>query len=331
MSNAISRYNSLFRVFLSYFFLIGAFLFLTSCEGNKTIVNGLDQNEANEILVFLSSKGINAEKMKAEEAGGGGGAKIALYDIVVKTTDANEAMRELNKQGLPRRRSRSILDTFSGGGLVSSDLQEKIKYRAALAEQLASTIRKYEGVLDADVQVSFPEEDPLNPGKSKGKITASVWIKHSGVLDDPNSHLATKIKRFIASSITGLNYDDVTVVGERSRYGEASAEAGTSSFEEGKQYVDIWSIVVAKESVSRFRWVFFTLCMLLLLMALSLVWLFWKLYPILAKHGGIGGLFSIKPLTHDEVEEKSEESPQEKNKDESGTAKSKINKDIDET
>jgi type III secretion protein J len=332
MSSTISLYSSRFKFIFSYLFLIGAFLFLTSCEGKKTIVYGLDQNEANEILVFLSSKGIDAEKTKSEEAGGGGGAKITLWDITVKTPDANEAMRELNKQGLPRRRTQSVLGIFSQGGLVSSDLEQKIKYRAALAEQLASTIRKYEGILDADVQVSFPEEDPLNPGKSKGKITASVWIKHSGVLDDPNSHLLTKIKRFVSSSITGLNVDDVSVVGERSRYGEAS-EASTS-FEEAKQYVNLWSIVVAKESASRFRWIFFSFCILLLLMALALVWLFWKLYPILAKHGGLKGLFSIKPLVSNEDLEKIEDVPAEKSTDETkkdAKSKSKINKDIDET
>ncbi len=335
MSHIISTKQSVafssFKTFCSYLFLLCVVLFLTSCEGSKTIVYGLDQNEANEILVFLSSKGISAEKVKSEDTGGGGGSKITLWDVVVKSSDANEAMRELNKQGLPRRRSQSILGLFSGGGLVSSDLQDKIRYRAALAEQLASTIRKYEGILDAEVTVSFPEEDPLNPGKSKGKITASVWIKHSGVLDDPNSHLVTKIRRFVASSITGLNPDDVTVVGERSRYGETSAETGASAFEEGKQYTNVWSIILAKESVSRFRWIFFSYTILLLLMALSLIWLFWKLHPVLAKHGGIKALFSLKPLEHEEEKKKEEEAPPSPAKDKAESSKSKINKDIDET
>ncbi|MBA3602714.1 MAG: type III secretion inner membrane ring lipoprotein SctJ [Parachlamydiaceae bacterium] len=326
----INKYSSSLKFIFSYLFLIGAFLFLTSCEGKKTIVYGLDQNEANEILVFLSSKGIDAEKSKSEDSGGGGGQKITLWDVAVKTPDANEAMRELNKQGLPRRRTQSILGIFSTGGLVSSDLEQKIKYRAALAEQLASTIRKYEGILDAEVHVSFPEEDPLNPGKSRGKITASVWIKHSGVLDDPNPHLVTKIRRFVSSSITGLNVDDVSVVWERSRYGEAS-DMG-ASFEEAKQYVNLWSIVVAKESASRFRWIFFSFCILLLLMALSLVWLLWKLLPVLARHGGIKGLFSIKPLVAHDDKDKIEEAPVEKAKEDTkGGPNTKINKDIDET
>lgn len=309
--------------------LICAFFLLTSCEGKKTIVYGLEQNDANEILVFLASKGIEGEKVKSTE-GGGGGSKITLWDIAVDTAHANEAMWQLNQQGLPRRSSQSVLGIFSTGGLVSSDLQEKIKYRAALAAQLAGTIRKYEGVLDADVQVSFPEEDPLNPGKSKGKITASIWVKHSGILDDPNSHLATKIKRYVASAITGLNYDDVNIVSVRSQVG--SRPEGPS-IEDEKQYVDIWTLILSKESVSRFRWIFFSLISLVLLLGLALTWLFWKTFPLLAKHGGIKSLLSIKPIGEGSSEEKkadaeivAKEPPKKEEK-----KKGNIDKGIDET
>lgn len=319
------------RILWSALVLICAFFLLTSCEGKKTIVYGLEQNDANEILVFLASKGIDGEKTKSTE-GGGGGSKIALWDIVVSANNANEAMWQLNQQGLPRRSSQSVLGIFSTGGLVSSDLQEKIKYRAALAAQLAGTIRKYEGVLDADVQVSFPEEDPLNPGKSKGKITASIWVKHSGILDDPNSHLATKIKRYVASAITGLNYDDVNIVSVRS---QVSARPEGPSAEEEKQYVDIWTLILAKESVSRFRWIFFSFTILILLMGLALVWLFWKTHPLLAKHGGVKSLFSIKPIIAGPPEEKkpsvTEEAAKEAPKKEEKKGKGNIEKGIDET
>lgn len=315
------------------FLFLCVMLFLTSCEGNKTIVNHLDQSEANEILVFLASNKISAEKVKSAEAGGGGVSKGVFWDIIVKTTDANEAMRLLNQQGLPRRPGKNVLDIFSTGGLVSSDLQEKIKYRAALAEQLASTIRKYDGILDSDVQVSFPEEDPLNPGKMRGKITASVWVKHSGVLDDPNSHLATKIKRFVSSSITGLNYDDVTVIGERSRLGDVNVDS-IGAHEEEKSYVNVWGVVISKDSLSLFRWIFFTFSLLLLLTALTLVWLMWKLWPVLIRHGGFKSLFSIKSL---DDKEKSTEmtSPTAKKppvtKEEAQDEEEKGDRDIDET
>src|ERR1700761_7974142 len=137
---------------------------ISSCGSRKTIVNSLDEKEANEIIVFLSTKGIDVVKQPAKEAGGGGGggAKIQLWDISVPDDESLEAMSYLNQVGLPRRRSQNLLGIFTGTGLVPSEMEQQIRYQAGLAEQIASIIRKIDGVLDAEVQISFPKEDPLN-------------------------------------------------------------------------------------------------------------------------------------------------------------------------
>lgn len=291
--------------FLSLIFLMCICIPLfTSCSSTKTIVNGLEEKDANEIIVFLQSKGIDASKVHSTEGGGaGGGAKVVLWDIHVPSESAMEAMSLLNQSGLPRRRGQSLLGIFSAGGLVPSEMQEQIRYQAGLAEQIASTIRKIDGVLDSEVQISFPKEDPLNPGKFKQKITASVYVKHSGVLDDPNSHLLTKIKRLVAASITGLDYDDVTVIADRARYsGVPTAGAGASN-EEEKQFVSVWTIIIAKDSVTRFRILFFSFLLLLLLLLLGLIWLAWKIYPLLHKYGGMKELFHTHPIDLSKTEE----------------------------
>lgn len=326
--------NTLQRLMGYLFLLCFCIPFLTSCESTKTIVNQLDEKEANEILVFLSTKGIDARKEKSAEAGGGGGSKVVLWDIVVKDSQASEAMYVLNQQGLPRRRSQNLLGIFSTSGLVPSDLQEKIKYRAALSEQIASTIRKIDGILDADVQVSFPEEDPLNPGQFKGKITASVWVKHSGVLDDPNSQLQSKIKRLVAASVTGLDYDNVTIISERSRMGEMTS-AAMAEHEEEKQYVSIWSLIIGKESVTRFRVIFFTFTVTILVLLLALIWTLWKFHNVLKKHGGFKELFSIHPIPAGPgapVVEKKAAEPAKGGKPEAKKSdQGLVDKDIDET
>lgn len=273
--------------------------FLTSCASNRIIVNAIDEREANEISVFLAGKGIPATKTQNIEAGagGGGGTKVVLWDIQVPEEQATEAMYLLNQAGLPRRRGQSLLNIFAGGGLVPSELQEKIRYQAGLAEQIASTIRKIDGVLDAEVQISFPEEDPLKPAnEQKKKITASVYVKHSGVLDDPNSHLVDKIKRLVGSSVPSLEYDNVTVVGDRARYTNFPGGMRPPA-EDEKQYVNVWTIILAKESLMRFRIVFFSFVLATLLLILSLVWIAWKVYPLLQKHGGIKELFHVHPIS----------------------------------
>ncbi len=295
---------------------------LTGCESRRIIVNGLDEKEANEILVFLSNKGINANKVQAiNEAAGGGSGKAVLWNISVESSQANEAMALLNQVGLPRRRGQNLLGIFSNVGLVPSGMQEKIRYQAGLAEQIASTIRKIDGVLDADVQISFPDEDPLNPGSYKQKITASVYIKHSGVLDDPNAHLITRIKRLVAGSVPGLEYDNVTVIGDRARFSEAPLGGFQGSLnEEERPYVNVWSLIIAKNSLSRFRLIFFSFTITLLILLLALIWILWKLLPLIRKAGGMKKLFSLQQLEVNQLAE-SEATKREEQKEEAAKAK----------
>jgi type III secretion protein J len=319
---------------LQFLFLTCVMALLCSCESSRTIVNGLDEKEANEIIVFLSTRGIVANKVKSSEGGGTGAAKATMWDISVGEDKATEAMSLLNQSGLPRRRGQNLLGLFQNVGLVPSEMQDKIRYQAGLAEQIASTIRKIDGILDAEVQLSFPEEDPLNPGaEKKQKITGSVYVKHSGVLDDPNSHLVTKIKRLVAASITGLDFDNVTVIGDRARFTDLPSGVLSSAVEEEKQYVTVWSVIVAQSSLFRFQLLFFSFTIAILLLLLSLVWVIWKVYPLLSRHGGIKELFHIHPIALEE--EGTAEAPKEEKKPGEETKptqdKGLVDEDIDET
>lgn len=322
-----------FKRLLVYILLIGCCIpLLTSCGSSKTIVNGLDEKEANEIIVYLANKGIDAQKVRAADAGGGGGSKLILWDINVDSTVSTEAMSLLNQAGLPRKRGQNLLGIFQNTGLVPSEMQEQIRYQAGLAEGIASTIRKIDGVLDAEVNISFPKEDPLNPEKNKGKITASVYVKHSGVLDDPNSHLVSKIKKLVASSVTGLDYDNVTVISDRARYNESPLSGSATTSEEDKLYVSIWSIIVAKESVTRFRVIFFSLTLLILFLILALSWLGWKLWPIVSKPGAFKHLFSLHPLLLEKNQDEGTGGPAEiEQKEVEPADQSATDKDVDET
>ncbi len=276
------------------FFIAFIIPILTSCESRKAIVNQLEEREANEILVFLEGRGINAVKVPSAEAGGVGGQRIPLWDVTVPTQDSSEAMALLNRAGLPRRRGMSLLGIFSDTGLVPSELAERIRHQAGLAEQIASIIRKMDGVLDAEVQLSFPEDDPLNPGRVRGDITASVFVKHSGVLDDPNVQMESKIKRLVTGSVTGLSFDNVTVIGDRARFSEFQPQF--QAFDADRRLVNVWDIVIASESITRFRVIFFTLLITILLLIFSFIWMIWKVFPLLDERGGFRSLFQLQPL-----------------------------------
>ena len=299
---SIMRYLSLLFV---------ALLVLTGCEKRMTIVNNLPEREANEIVVFLASKGIKSEKTPSPSAGpGGAGTTEVLWSIAVDEKQEVEAMAVLNKNGLPRIKSPTLLELFAKSGLISSEREENIRYQAGLAAQIAGTIRRIDGVIDAVVELSIPQQEAVIPGTDAGvkqKITASVFVKHQGVIDDPNSHLVAKIKRLVAASVVGLDINDVTVISDISRF--ASITLGAIPEEitpHAKEYVSIWSIVMSKGSAAKFRFLFFALIIGMIIFALAASWIIWKFYPLLRKRG-LKTMLSPIPFRNKEDEESKEE------------------------
>lgn len=267
-------------------------LLLTACESSKTIVNGLDERDANEIIVLLADKHISASKVEEKGGGPGGAQGPSLWDIVVSANDSVRAMSILSENGLPRIKSPNLLELFSSQGLVPSDMSEQIRYRVGLADEISNMIRKMDGIVDANVVLSFPKEDVLNPTATVAPITASVYVKHTGVLDDPNRHLAEKIKLLVSGAVTGLSYDNVTVIPDRARF----AVNPSMVIQAPQSYVTDFGFMVATKSQDAFETFFIVVCILFVFFAVCFLWLFWKIYPILKKRGGISQLFHISPL-----------------------------------
>lgn len=265
------------------FFSFLALLFLASCNSNESIVNKVEEREANEIVVFLASKGIEAQKVQASSGDIGSNAPSNQYNIMVAADRSVDAMALLNRYGLPRRQGTNLLELFAKSGLMSSDREETIRYQAGLAEELRNTIRKIDGVIDADVQLSFPPAEAVTtPGAPVPKTTAAVYVKHQGVLEDPNSHLEVKIKRLLAGSVTGLDFENVSVISDRSRFADITLNPegeviGPKALQQ--TYVSIWGLVMTKSSLSRFRWIFFAFIALSFLLAFALGWMVYQFYP----------------------------------------------------
>lgn len=293
----------MFRRFISCLLLLTGIMFsCTSCASRSMIAHGLAIREANEVVVLLVSKGISAEKTPVAASNVGGGSSEQLWDITVPGSQITDALAILNQAGLPRPKGTSLLDLFSKQGLVPSELQEKIRYQEGLSEQLATTIRKMDGIVDANVQVSFSQEcDDENV-----PITASVYVKHKGVLDNPNSIVVSKIKRLVASAVPGLIIENVSVVGDRAIYNNISL---TNPWGDETPLVSIWGITLAQFSVVKFRLIFYIFMILLFLTLSLIVWLIWKTHLLFSHFGGIKSIIQVAPYQY-QTEKKEEEEKQ---------------------
>lgn len=287
-------------------------LILAGCENSRVIVNGVEEREANEIVVFLASRGINAQKIATKSSPtGAGDSGPSMWNIAVPEGTMTDAMAILNQNGLPRKKGTNLLELFAKQGLMTSEKEETIRYQAGLEQQIANTIRKIDGVIDADVQLSFPAESNAGvPGAQVApqRVTAAVYVKHQGIVDDPNSHLVSKIKRLVAGSVNGLDINDVTVISDRSRFTDVSIGGSLEAAPfQPQDYTSIWSIVLSKDSVLRFRFLFVSLIFANIFFLVLAMWTIWKVYPILRSHGGLRSLFRGAPITMSEPEKPKEE------------------------
>ena len=131
-----------------------------------------------------------------------------------------------------------------------------------------------------------------------------MYVKHQGILDDPNSHLVIKIKRLVAGSVTGLDINDVAVISDRSRFTDITLTPNIETLDgraKEKEYVSIWSIVMSKNSTARFRFLFFSLTICSIIFIFIFGWIIWKFYPILKRKGGLKSLFYSAPIQEESI------------------------------
>jgi type III secretion protein J len=165
------------------------------------VAGGLDEGQANRVVLALDRAGVGSEK-EADPATEG------HFRVVVERDEAPRAITAMRAEDLPAPPSTGLLDAMGKGALLPSRLAEHAQFLAGLSGELERTLLAVEGMLSARVHVSIPEADPLREGP-RVKATASVLLQHRGATPPIDIH---EVKRIVAGASPGLAADDVAVV-----------------------------------------------------------------------------------------------------------------------
>lgn len=181
--------------------LLASLVFLGACAQRLDLHSGLTEADANEILSALISAGIPAEKIQQKEG----------FSIQVPAPRSADAFSILTAQGLPRTKQNGMGQVFKKEGLISSPMEERVRYLYALSQELERTLSSMDGVIVARVHIVLPER--LNLGDPVVPSSAAVFIKHQ---PDVNFTLHTsKVRSLVFNSIPGLSgdaFEKVTIV-----------------------------------------------------------------------------------------------------------------------
>lgn len=169
---------------------------LAACK--TELYSSLPEEQANEMVALLIGNGIEAEK---------GAAAKGMVPVSVPTADMSKAVEILRNNGYPKDTFDSLGTVFDQKGLVSSPLEERVRFIYGLSQTLSETLNQIDGVTTARVHIVLPEEDSLN--ENPGKSTASVFLKTRPGVDLSNK--IPDIKQLVQASVQDLAYDDVVV------------------------------------------------------------------------------------------------------------------------
>jgi type III secretion protein J len=165
------------------------------------IAAGLDDSEANRVVVALDHAHVDATKDPDPGAEG-------KWRVEVSRDDVPRALSVLRDEELPRSQPSGVLDTLGKGSLVPSEAAEHAQLIAGMAGDLQRSLEGVEGVLSARVHLSVPVQNPLHGGGAPHG-SASVLLEHRGSTP-PLS--VDSVQRLVAGSIAGLLTSDVAVV-----------------------------------------------------------------------------------------------------------------------
>jgi len=171
-------------------------LTLVGCK--KTLFNEVTEKEANEMLAILQNSGIDVEKLPG---------KKEFVKLVVEESQMADAINILKSMGYPKEKFLDICDVFEKNSMISSPMEERVRYVCAIQQGLSETLSQLDGVISARVHVVMPE---VESGDEEGKpSSASVFIKYSS---DVNLQASVpQIKLLVNNSIKGLDYGNISV------------------------------------------------------------------------------------------------------------------------
>lgn len=226
-------------------------LMLQACS--TELYTGLNQRQANEMVAILMRHGIPAQRLVGKDG---------TMSISVKQDRLPDAMAVLEESGLPKQEFATLGEVFKRSGLVSSPVEERATMIYGLSQELSRTISDIDGVLTARVHLVLPENDPLR--QRLVPSSASVFIRHRAAIK--MNELIPQVKMLVANGISGLTYDNVSVVLVPVESLAQSEEVGMTTF------LGIW---MHPASVARASWLIGGLAATALLLASMLAYLHW--------------------------------------------------------
>lgn len=171
----------------------------------EPLQHGLDEHEANAMVLLLHQQGIDAEKVRDPQ-------NSEQWAVNVPAGQRVEAWTALEQEGFPRPESGGFDDFYPGGGLIPTANEERVILQYATARELQTSLLRIDGIVDAHVHLVLPEQPRVQLSDDDGsEPRASVLVQWSDRGDGPPMDQEA-IQNLISGAVEDLRPESVHVV-----------------------------------------------------------------------------------------------------------------------
>lgn len=179
-----------------WFLLSLVCILLSACK--VELHTEVPETEANEMIALLFANGISAAKTDGEKG---------LVTLSVESSQFSRAVDVLRENGYPKDQFDNLGTMFQKQGLISSPLEEHVRYVFGLSQTVSETLSHIDGVITARVHIVMPNE--TNNGEAVGGPSAAVFLKTRPGAD--LEEMTPRIKELVRASVEGVSYESVVV------------------------------------------------------------------------------------------------------------------------
>jgi type III secretion protein J len=182
--------------------LVAGVMLLAGCQ-KASLLEGLNEQQANEVVAVMLHNNITAHKRNAGKA---------AYAVEVADADLAQAIDLVREHELPSQVRTQIAQAFPADAMISSPLGERARLYSAIEQRLEESLAAMTGVRKAHVDVSYDLRTSSSISQNQvpdGMRLATVVVHEPGVDEQV---LVQSVKRFLRNTFANVEYENISVI-----------------------------------------------------------------------------------------------------------------------
>ncbi len=167
------------------------------------IITGIDEAEANQLLVVLSENNIRANKVSVETEQG------VLWNVRVRRRDFLKALQILSENNLPEEKTEGVVEIFGKKSFLPTQTAERVLEEYSRNAELSKTLEQIQGVVKARVHIAKMRDELTGAEKP---VSASVLINYIARNGGEKPFSTDDIRKIISGGVANLLEENVNVV-----------------------------------------------------------------------------------------------------------------------